>query len=330
MDRITREGYTFQTVLGSMGLNHLNGRIEDSITGRFLSPDPRGTIRGNTQSWNRYSYVNNNPLTFIDPTGFNRCIHDPRCSSNNAFSGVGPGTYGDFYSSDGGPDGGGGVYAQPSGQDDSGAFVTGNGSAQSGTTAPSPISPLDPNYFSTQNVNSPTAFSFGTLGGGGWDDQMQESASTGYAVYIVASVGGQISPFVFGASYSTSFLWNPNTSIVLQYWSVSFGPGLGLSATGGIQTGIIGLDSPNDFTGLGIQASGVVAWDTGVVGTAQGGTGNLGLPGATYSGFTVGGVAGAGASAAAEVTYTRYVGGVNFSQLPQNVQAALCNVTGGC
>jgi len=70
MNGVTREGYTLQTVLGSMGLNHMNGRIEDSVTGRFLSPDPRGTIRGNTQSWNRYSYVNNNPLTFTDPTGF--------------------------------------------------------------------------------------------------------------------------------------------------------------------------------------------------------------------------------------------------------------------
>jgi RHS repeat-associated protein len=70
MDKITRQGYTFQTVLGTMGLNHMNGRIEDSVTGRFLSPDPHGTRRGNTQSWNRYSYVNNNPLSFNDPTGF--------------------------------------------------------------------------------------------------------------------------------------------------------------------------------------------------------------------------------------------------------------------
>jgi RHS repeat-associated protein len=70
MNAITRQGYTFQTVLGTMGLNHMNGRIEDSITGRFLSPDPRGTIQDNTQSWNRYSYVINNPLTRIDPTGF--------------------------------------------------------------------------------------------------------------------------------------------------------------------------------------------------------------------------------------------------------------------
>jgi RHS repeat-associated protein len=77
MNGITREGYTFQTVLGSMGLNHMNGRIEDSITGRFLSADPQGEQPGNTQSWNRYSYVINNPLTLTDPSGF--CTFLDRC-----------------------------------------------------------------------------------------------------------------------------------------------------------------------------------------------------------------------------------------------------------
>ena len=70
MNGVTREGYTFQTVLGSMGLNHMNGRVEDAVTGRFLSPDPTVNAPANTQDYNRYSYVNNNPLSFADPTGF--------------------------------------------------------------------------------------------------------------------------------------------------------------------------------------------------------------------------------------------------------------------
>jgi RHS repeat-associated protein len=69
---ISREGYTGHDAMGgvSMGLNHMNGRVQDAITGRFLSPDPNIPDPGNPQSFNRYSYVNNNPLTFVDPTGF--------------------------------------------------------------------------------------------------------------------------------------------------------------------------------------------------------------------------------------------------------------------
>jgi hypothetical protein len=56
-----------------MGLNHMNGRVEDAILGRFLSPDPHIPDPSNAQSYNRYSYVNNNPLTNVDPTGFVGC-----------------------------------------------------------------------------------------------------------------------------------------------------------------------------------------------------------------------------------------------------------------
>jgi RHS repeat-associated protein len=54
----------------SMGLNHMNGRVQDAITGRFLSADPYIAEPGFTQAWNRYSYVNNNPMSFTDPSGF--------------------------------------------------------------------------------------------------------------------------------------------------------------------------------------------------------------------------------------------------------------------
>jgi hypothetical protein len=40
------------------------------VTGRFLSADPYVPNPRNTQDYNRYSYVDNNPLTYIDPTGF--------------------------------------------------------------------------------------------------------------------------------------------------------------------------------------------------------------------------------------------------------------------
>jgi len=68
---LSREGFTFQTALGqSMGLNHMNGRVQDAITGRFLSADPNIPDPTSAQSYNRFSYVSNNPLTRIDPSGF--------------------------------------------------------------------------------------------------------------------------------------------------------------------------------------------------------------------------------------------------------------------
>jgi RHS repeat-associated protein len=70
MSAVTRHGYTWQTALGAMGLNDMNGRIQDAVTGRFLSPDPIIQDRWNTQSFNRYSYVMNNPLSYTDPSGF--------------------------------------------------------------------------------------------------------------------------------------------------------------------------------------------------------------------------------------------------------------------
>jgi RHS repeat-associated protein len=73
MDAISRQGYTYQTVLGSIGLNHMNGRVQDAMTGRFISADPYITEPTNTQNYNRYSYVYNNPLTNIDPSGFDSC-----------------------------------------------------------------------------------------------------------------------------------------------------------------------------------------------------------------------------------------------------------------
>jgi RHS repeat-associated protein len=45
---------------------------EYGIQGRWPSPDPAGIAAvdpSNPQSWNRYAYVDDNPLCFIDPTG---------------------------------------------------------------------------------------------------------------------------------------------------------------------------------------------------------------------------------------------------------------------
>ncbi len=66
---VTR-GYTFHEQLDPVGLVHMNGRVYDPEIGRFLSADPFIQDVTNSQSLNSYTYVNNNPLSFTDPSGF--------------------------------------------------------------------------------------------------------------------------------------------------------------------------------------------------------------------------------------------------------------------
>ena len=66
---VTR-GYTGHEHLDGVDLIHMNGRVYDAKLGRFLSADPFVQQPQNLQSLNRYSYVVNNPLTNVDPSGF--------------------------------------------------------------------------------------------------------------------------------------------------------------------------------------------------------------------------------------------------------------------
>jgi hypothetical protein len=48
----------------------MNGRIYDPIMARFISPDPYIQDQTNFQNFNRFSYVYNNPINYIDPSGY--------------------------------------------------------------------------------------------------------------------------------------------------------------------------------------------------------------------------------------------------------------------
>jgi RHS repeat-associated protein len=67
---VTRHGFTGHIGLEEFGLIHMQGRVYDPKLGRFLSADPFVQAPFNTQSLNRYTYCLNNPLRYIDPSGF--------------------------------------------------------------------------------------------------------------------------------------------------------------------------------------------------------------------------------------------------------------------
>ena len=69
-DSLTPRGFTGHEMLDDLGLVHAKGRIYDPLLGRFQSADIVVQRPNDLQSYNRYSYVRNNPLTSIDPSGF--------------------------------------------------------------------------------------------------------------------------------------------------------------------------------------------------------------------------------------------------------------------
>src|SRR5258708_17580274 len=95
MATVTRHEFTGHEGLDNAGLwmVNMNGRIYVPSGSMFLSPDPFISDPGNTHSYNRYSYVNNNPLTNIDPSGYFSLgdLLNPFSNSNplNPFGNVG-------------------------------------------------------------------------------------------------------------------------------------------------------------------------------------------------------------------------------------------------
>lgn len=66
---LTRPGYTGHEMDDESGLINMNAREYDPALGRFLTPDTIIQFPASSQGYNRYTYVNNNPLSFTDPMG---------------------------------------------------------------------------------------------------------------------------------------------------------------------------------------------------------------------------------------------------------------------
>jgi RHS repeat-associated protein len=76
-DATTRQGYGL-TEKDSSGLNHTWFRKNENRAGRWTSPDPyKGSMKlGNPQSFNRYSYVENDAVNLVDPQGLQLRSYD--------------------------------------------------------------------------------------------------------------------------------------------------------------------------------------------------------------------------------------------------------------
>ena len=297
MDGVTREGYTFQTVLGSMGLNHMNGRVQDAVTGRFLSPDPQVSNPTSTQAYNLYGYVMNNPLSSTDPSGFHRC---KTCIEGQAYGDtahsyvtapygeatisdgmlaidvndpldlggyVGNVYYmGDAFSSDGaGPSGG------TSSGGGSNTGTSGSSTAQSGSLDPYPAL-TDPNYFSVQPDT--TSAQSGSSSGSSESGPSVEGFSAGLG-YLGAAGDGLKTSYFSRAAGGTS-------ALAAEFWT-SVGEGIsrwtmyasvavdGIQAVSnfGTQQGL--YNAVDTFVDVGVSRLGLVGTGVGLLWTATGG-----------------------------------------------------------
>jgi RHS repeat-associated protein len=69
----TNTSYSSNVVVGTVsGMHDFLMRKLTAVQGRWMSPDPAGLAAvdfSNPQSFNRYAYVGNNPMSLVDPLG---------------------------------------------------------------------------------------------------------------------------------------------------------------------------------------------------------------------------------------------------------------------
>ena len=80
---LTDKLFTGQREMAGLGIYHYQARFYSPKLGRFLSADTITPNPSNPQNLNRYSYVTNNPLLYIDPSGHDA---DYFCSGSNDYS----------------------------------------------------------------------------------------------------------------------------------------------------------------------------------------------------------------------------------------------------
>jgi RHS repeat-associated protein len=66
----SKDGFTGHEHIYELDLIHMKGRVYDPTIGRFLQADVVVQSSNQILSYNRYAYVWNNPLAYVDPTGY--------------------------------------------------------------------------------------------------------------------------------------------------------------------------------------------------------------------------------------------------------------------
>jgi RHS repeat-associated protein len=69
---VTRHGYTGHEMVDAFVLINMNGRWYDPSLGRMMQVDPFVSEPLDLQNYNRYSYVDNNPFSATDPSGYKK------------------------------------------------------------------------------------------------------------------------------------------------------------------------------------------------------------------------------------------------------------------
>ena len=78
-----KKGFTGHEMLDALDLVHMNGRVYDPLVARFMSADPIIQDPEHSQSYNRYTYVWNNPTNLTDPTGFAAASGNASCAQRS-------------------------------------------------------------------------------------------------------------------------------------------------------------------------------------------------------------------------------------------------------
>jgi hypothetical protein len=236
----------------------MNGRVQDAITGRFLSADPYITEPGNTQNYNRYSYVYNNPMSYTDSSGF-RCELENSASpqSNDHTCNDYDTTTGGDSKSDGGKGGGPDVPSIPTiiGHDEDGIPIMSDAIVNYQQW----LGSFD-SYVQAANFASALSFAGLSLDGGTSSGDMRSKSSvkktpkqppcTGIAGGIVDLTGGESGQsFVDDVVNNFVDVKDNGASTVAEVGASLLGGGTAANAYGGLTAGALAAQAWKDYRG---------------------------------------------------------------------------------